>query len=78
MGEGKTGILPRKFGLRTFKAFCERPFVLKPETDKQNVDVAPPWKNFCRCPCVRPPSVECLFTGDCSERPELVRKAFSP
>jgi len=32
------------------KAFCEHPFVLhlqQPEKDKQNVNCAHPWKNFC-------------------------------
>jgi len=38
---------------RNSKAFCEHPFALQrqqPEKDKQNVDVAPPWKNFCGRP----------------------------
>jgi len=38
---GKTGIIPWEFRLGTFKAFCERPFVLKPDKDRQNVDVSP-------------------------------------
>jgi len=36
------------------KGLCERPFALhrlKPEKYKQNVDVVPPWKNFCGRQC---------------------------
>jgi len=41
------GICPLlKSGLRTFKEFCEQTFSLKPQKDKQNVDVAPLEKNF--------------------------------
>lgn len=42
-----------KFGLETFKTFCERPFAEKPE--KENVDVAPTGKisvNAHECECV--------------------------
>jgi len=38
----------------TLDFFCIRPFALhrqQPEKDKQNVDFAPPWKNFCGRPC---------------------------
>jgi len=40
---------------RQGKALCERPFALhrqQPEMDKQNVDLAYPWKNFCVRACL--------------------------
>jgi len=37
---GNEYLLPWKLGLRTFKAFCQRPFVLKPEKNKHDVDVS--------------------------------------
>ena len=47
---GQTGIFPHpwKLALRAFKEFCESPFALKPERDKQNVDVAPPLEKLLR------------------------------
>ena len=41
-GEEKRALPPMNLGLGTLKGFCERPFALKPEKDKQNVYVALP------------------------------------
>ena len=44
----------------TLDIFCVRPFALhrqQTEKDKQNVDFALPWKNFCGRPC------RCLAPG---------------
>jgi len=41
----------------TLEFFCVRPFALhrqQTEKDKQNVDYAPPWKNFCGRPWLWP------------------------
>jgi len=46
------------------EVFCERPFELRRqqrENDKQNVDVVPPWKNFCGRPCQNDVSFAELF-----------------
>jgi len=34
---------------------------LQPGKDKQNVTFAPPWKNFCGCPCLQRVDVGGLF-----------------
>jgi len=52
-------LLPQHWTLslwcRKGEAFCVRLFVLyhqQPEKHKQNVNFAPPWKNFCGRPCL--------------------------
>jgi len=56
-----------RLGLRTFKAFCECSFALKPEKDKQNVD-ADPLKNLCGHSYVwvfiNPPQGKVLFDNE--------------
>jgi len=50
-------------GCRNCKVFCERPFALQreqPEKDKQNVDFAHPWKNFCGHLWLLPPVQQAL------------------
>ena len=49
---GKWAFPPLKFGLGTFKMFCERPFVLNLKRISK-MSMLPPWKNFCWRSCTQ-------------------------
>jgi len=60
--------LTHKIGFKKIlsEAFCEHPFALQrqqPEKDKQNVDVAHPWKKFCGRPRLLSPFQQALTYG---------------